>query len=76
MKKTFTQKIFNVSDKISRISMSHKEKGGANVSQILNRERMDSMIDFLFDHAYTPVAELKMDAYVSSEPLQILWKME
>lgn len=70
MKKTFAQKIFNVSDKISRISMSHKEYGGINVSQILNRERMDSMIDFLFDHSYTPVAELKMDAYVSSEPLK------
>lgn len=70
MKKTFAQKIFNVSDKISRISMSHKEYGGINVSLILNRERMDSMIDFLFDHSYTPVAELKMDAYVSSEPLK------
>lgn len=71
MKKTFAQKIFNVSDKISRIRTSHKENRKINVSEIINRERMDAMIDFLFDHAYTPVANLNIEAaYVSREPLK------
>lgn len=50
--------------------MSGKEKGRMNVSRMLNRERVEAMIQFLFDNAYTPVAELRMDAYVSSEPLK------
>lgn len=70
MKKTFAQKIFNVSEKISRIHMSHKDNGRIDVSEMINRERIDAMIDFLFEKSYTPVAELKMDAYVSCEPLK------
>lgn len=70
MKKTFTQKIFSVSDKIDRIRKSHKESG-INVSKIIDRERIDAMIEFLFEKAYTPVAPLNIKAtYVSSEPLK------
>lgn len=35
MKKTFTQKIFNVTDKIERIRTSSKESGKINVSKII-----------------------------------------
>lgn len=70
MKKTLTQKIFNVTDKIDRIRTSHKENG-LNISKIIDRERIDAMIEFLFEKAYTPVAELNIEAaYVSREPLK------
>lgn len=71
MKKTFIQKIFNVSNEIDRIRMSYKENGRINIFEMINRERINAMIDFLFEKAYAPVAELNIEsAYVSSEPLK------
>ena len=69
MKKTFTQKAIGFYNKIRRINTSRKDKGGLHVSEIINRQRIDAMIDFLFDLSYTPIADLEMTAYVSSEPL-------
>lgn len=70
MEKTVTQKIFNASDRINRINISLKEKGSIKTAKLINRERIDIMIDCLFDRSYSVIGSLKMDAYVSSEPLK------
>lgn len=70
MEKTVTQKIFNTSDRINRINTILKEKGSIKTAKLINRERIDIMIDCLFDRSYSVIGSLKMDAYVSSEPLK------
>ena len=69
MKKTFIQKVFNVSNEIDRIRMSYKENGRINIFEMINRERINAMIDFLFEKAYAPVAELNIESALSSAPL-------
>lgn len=70
MKKTFKQKTTIAECKLDRIKTGRNKKGGISIPKIAERERMDAMIDYLQDHAYTPIADLKMDAYVSHEPLK------
>lgn len=70
MKKTLVQKYSDVTEKVKLNDFSRRKKGNIGLAKTAERLRIDSMIDSLFDRVYKPVADLKMEAYVSSEPLK------
>lgn len=69
MKKTFSQKMFIASDNAKRILTNRKDRGICT-SDIVARERIDAMVEYLFDKSYTPIGDLNIEtAYISNEPL-------